>query len=50
MADGKHYNELNIATVIFDDNGNYLTNGGKIVKLRLLDRVSEKWCSTGLTV
>jgi hypothetical protein len=50
MADGKHYNELNIATVIFDDNGNYLTNGGKIVKLRLLDSVFEKWCSTGLTV
>ncbi len=50
MADGKHYNELNIATVIFDDNGNYLANGGKIVKLRLLDSAFEKWCSTGLTV
>jgi VWFA-related protein len=50
MADGKHYNELNIATVIFDDNGNYLTNGGKIIKLRLLDSAFEKWCSTGLTV
>jgi VWFA-related protein len=50
MADGKHYNELNIATVIFDDDGNYLTNGGKIVKLRLLDSAFEKWCSTGLTV
>jgi hypothetical protein len=50
MADGKHYNELNIATVIFDDNGNYLTNGGKIVKLRLLDSAFEKWRSTGLTV
>ena len=50
MADGKHYDELNIATVIFDDNGNYLTNGGKIVKLRLLDSAFEKWCSTGLTV
>ncbi len=50
MADGKHYNELNIATVIFDDNGNYLANGGKIVKLRLLDSACEKWCSTGLTV
>jgi hypothetical protein len=50
MADGKHYNELNIATVIFDDDGNYLTNGGKIVKLRLLNSAFEKWCSTGLTV
>jgi VWFA-related protein len=50
MADGKHYNELNIATVIFDDNGNYLTNGGKIVRLRLLDSAFDKWCSTGLTV
>lgn len=50
MADGKHYNGLNIATVIFDDDGNYLTNGGKIVKLRLLDSAFEKWCSTGLTV
>jgi hypothetical protein len=50
MADGKHYNELNIATVIFDDNGNYLTNRGKIVKLRLLDSAFEKWCSSGLTV
>jgi hypothetical protein len=46
MADGKHYNELNIATVIFDDNGNYLTNGGKIVKLRLLDSAFEK-CLVG---
>jgi hypothetical protein len=50
MADGKHYNQLNIATVIFDDNGNYLTNGGKIVELRLLDSAFERWCSTGLTV
>jgi VWFA-related protein len=50
VADGKHYNDLNIATVIFDDNGNYLTNSGKIVKLRLLDSAFEKWCSTGLTV
>ena len=50
MADGKHYNELKIATVIFDDSGNYLTNSGKIVKLRLLDGAFDKWCSTGLTV
>ena len=50
IADGKHYNELNIATVIFDDNGNYVTNLGKIIKLRLLDSAFEKWCSTGLTV
>jgi hypothetical protein len=40
---------LNIATVIFDDNGSYVTNGGKIVKLRLLNAF-EKWYSTGLTV
>lgn len=50
MADGKHFNELKIATVIFDDNGNYLASGGKIVKLRLLDSAFEKWCSSGLTV
>jgi VWFA-related protein len=49
-ADGKHFDDLNIATVIFDDNVNYLTNGGKIVQLRLLDSAFEKWCSTGLTV
>jgi hypothetical protein len=50
MADGKHYNQLNVATVVFDDNGNYLVNSGKIVKLRLLDSAFEKWCSTGLMV
>ena len=49
-ADGKHFDDLNIATVIFDDNGNYVTNRGKIVRLRLLDSAFEKWCSTGLTV
>jgi VWFA-related protein len=50
LADGRHNNELKIATVIFDDNGNYVTNSGKIVKLLLLDSAFDEWRSTGLMV
>ncbi len=50
LADGRHNNELKIATVVFDDNGNYVTSSGKIVKLLLLDSAFDGWRSTGLMV
>jgi VWFA-related protein len=49
-AEGKHSDDVTFATAIFDDNGNYVTDGGKVVKLRLLDDTFERLLRTGLTV
>jgi VWFA-related protein len=49
-AEGKHSDDVTFATAIFDDNGNYITDGGKVVKLRLLDDTFERLLRTGLTV
>jgi VWFA-related protein len=50
LADGKHYDNLRVATVIFDNNGNYVIDGGKLVRLLLLDSAFENWGRTGLTL
>jgi len=41
---------LTVATVVFDEDGNYVTGGEKIVQMRLLDTTFEKLSRTGLTV
>jgi hypothetical protein len=41
---------LTVATVLFDENGNFVTGGEKIVKMRLLDATFDKLSRTGLTV
>jgi VWFA-related protein len=49
-ADGRHQDNVTLATVIFDENGNYVTGGEKIVALNLLDATYEKMSRLGLTV
>lgn len=49
-ADGRNWDDLTVATVIFDENGNYVTGGEKILEMRLLDKTYEKLSQTGLTM
>jgi VWFA-related protein len=48
-ADGRHQDSLTVATVIFDEDGNYVNGGEKIVDLKLLDASYEKMNRFGLT-
>lgn len=48
--EGRNVNELMVATVIFDENGNYVTGGEKILQMHLLDTTYEKLSRTGLNV
>ncbi len=36
-ADGRNFDDVTVATVIFDKNGSFVAGGEKLVKLRLLD-------------
>ena len=49
-AEGRSLDELTLATAIFDENGNYITGGEKIVKMFLKDNTYERLIRTGLTV
>ncbi len=49
-AEGRNLDSLTVATVIFDENGNYVTGGSKIVTMRLLDTTYERLSRSGLTV
>jgi VWFA-related protein len=49
-AEGRNFDDLTVATVVFDENGNFVTGGEKIVKMRLLDATFDKLSRTGLTV
>jgi VWFA-related protein len=49
-ADGRNVDNLTLATAIFDQNGNYVTGGEKILEMKLLDTTYEKMSRTGLTV
>ena len=48
--EGRNSDELTLATVIFDENGNYVTGGEKILQMRLLDTTYERLSRSGLTV
>jgi VWFA-related protein len=50
MAEGRHNDSLTFATAIFDDNGNFVTGGEKILQMRLLDTTYEKVLRTGVTL
>jgi hypothetical protein len=47
---GRNWNNLTVATVIFDENGNYVTGGEKILEMRLLDTTYDRLSHTGLTM
>jgi len=49
-AEGRNLDDMTVATIVFDENGNYVTGGEKIVKMRLLDATFDKLSHTGLTV
>lgn len=49
-AEGRNLDNLTVATVIFDENGNYVTGGSKSVQMRLLDATYERLSRSGLTV
>lgn len=48
-AEGRNFDNLTIATVIFDDNGNYVNGTEKFLEMRLLDTTYDKMSRTGLT-
>jgi uncharacterized protein (DUF2141 family) len=49
-ADGRNYDNLTVATAIFDDNGNFVKGGEKTLEMRLLDPTYERVVRTGVTL
>jgi len=49
-AEGRNVDNLTVATAVFDENGNFITGGEKIVQMRLFDATFDKLSRTGLTV
>lgn len=49
-SDGRNYDDLTVATVVFDENGNFVTGGEKILEMRLLDKTYERMSHTGLVM
>jgi len=46
----RNSDEITLATVIFDENGNYVTGGEKILEMKLRDATLERLDRSGLTV
>ena len=49
-ADGRNHDDLTLATVIFDENGNYVTGGEKILEMKLKDATLDRLDRSGITV
>jgi VWFA-related protein len=49
-AEGRSRDNLTFATAIFDQNGNFITGGEKIVEMRLLDPTLDRLNHSGFTV
>jgi VWFA-related protein len=49
-ADGRTRDDLTVATAIFDENGNYVTGGEKIVEMKLLDPTYDRLMRSGLNL
>lgn len=49
-ADGRNRDDLTVATAIFDENGNFVTGGEKLVEMRLRDQTFERLANSGFTV
>ena len=49
-ADGRIRDNLTVATAIFDENGNFVTGGEKIVEMKLLDKTFERLSHSGFTL
>jgi len=48
--EGRNLDNVTIATAIFDENGNFVTGGEKVVEMKLLDTTYERLRRNGLTV
>jgi VWFA-related protein len=49
-AEGRSNDNLTIATAIFDQNGNFVTGGEKVLEMKLLENTYERLTRSGLTV
>jgi VWFA-related protein len=49
-AEGRNNDELTIVTGIFDENGNYITGGEKIIQMKLRDTTYDQLSRSGFTV
>jgi VWFA-related protein len=49
-AEGRNRDDLTVATAIFDENGNYVTGGEKIVQMKLLDLTYSRLSLSGLNL
>jgi VWFA-related protein len=49
-TEGRNRDDLTLVTAIFDENGNFVTGGEKIIEMRLLDTTVERLGRSGLTV
>jgi VWFA-related protein len=49
-ADGRNRDDLTVATAIFDENGNFVAGGEKVVEMRLLDKTFERLSHSGFIV
>jgi VWFA-related protein len=49
-VDGRNHDDVTLATVIFDENGNLVTGGEKILEMKLLDATLQRLDRSGITV
>jgi len=49
-AEGRNRDDLTVATAIFDENGNYVTGGEKIIEMKLLDTTYDRLTRVGLNL
>ncbi len=49
-VEGRNHDDLTLATVIFDENGNYVAGGEKILEMKLLDSTLARLDRSGITV
>jgi VWFA-related protein len=49
-VDGRNHDDLTLATVIFDENGNYVDGGEKILEMKLRDETLTRLDKNGITI
>jgi VWFA-related protein len=49
-AEGRNRDKLTIVTGIFDENGNFVTGGEKVIEMKLLDTTYDRLSRSGFTV
>jgi hypothetical protein len=49
-ADGRNLDSVTVATAIFDQNGNFITGGEKIIEMKLFDATYDRLSRNGFTV